>query len=682
MLSMMPNPASDTHAAAAWLVLGLLVLAAAAPALGRGRRTISLVYGACAAVSLVLAAVAAQAWLGGAAGRAPVELPLGLPLQHTTLAWDPLSAFFATLINAVGALVSVYAIGSSAHDHEPRRTLPFFPAFLACMNVVLLANDAFAFLIAWELMSLTSWLMVLADHRRDETRRAAFVYLVRAAGGTFCLLLAFGLLAGRAGGYSFELIRDHPASGAAVALVLALALLGTGSKAGLVPLHAWLPLAHPVAPSHVSALMSGVMTKVAVYGFIRCAFDLARPGSAGGAIGATLVVVGAATAVYGILAAVLANELKTVLARSTVEIVGVLFAALGLALAFEAAGLAAAAAVALTTALLHAVNHALLKSTLFLGAGAVVAATGERSFDGLGGLLRRMPATGAAMLVGSFGIAALPPLNGFVSEWRLFQSVLASPTLPGWLLKLIVPAAGAALALAAALAAAAFVRLYGITFLGRARGAAAASARETDRFATSAMLTLAGGCVVLGAMPVLVIEALQLVVQDRLGTRLPAGTGGPWRSLVPLPTSASAYHARAVLASLLVAGACAALALRFLASAALRRAPAWDCGAPDPNPATQYSARSLAQPIGRVFGATVFAVREHVDLPEPGDPRPATASASWRDLVFDGAYLRVGRAVLWIADRSNVHQFLTNRRNLVLTFSALVTLLVVVAIWH
>ena len=314
--------------------------------------------------------------------------------------------------------------------------------------------------------------------------------------GTLALLLAFGLLAGSDGNYVFDAIRaSHPNSRLA-ALVLILALVGAGSKAGVVPLHAWLPLAHPAAPSHVSALMSGVMTKVAVYGFIRIVFDLIGEPDWWWSI--VVLAVGGITAVMGVLYALMQSDLKRVLAYSTIENIGIIFAALGLALAFKAEGLALASALALTAGLFHVFNHSLFKSLLFFGAGAVLNATGERDMEHLGGLIHRMPQTAFVFLVGSVAISALPPLNGFVSEWLTFQAILLSPQLPSWGLKLLVPTVGALLALSAALAAACFVRAFGITFLGRARAKAASRAQETDGNSLAAMYVLAALCLIAG----------------------------------------------------------------------------------------------------------------------------------------------------------------------------------------
>jgi len=330
------------------------------------------------------------------------------------------------------------------------------------MNLVVLADDAFTFLVTWEFMSLTSWALVMAHHRQPGNARAGYIYLLMASFGTLALLLSFGLLAGASGGYAFDTIRTAQHSTTIASAVLALTLLGAGSKAGLVPLHVWLPLAHPAAPSHVSALMSGVMTKVAVYGFIRIVFDLMGPPTwwSGGVV----LLFGGASAVLGVLHALMEHDLKRLLAYHTVENIGIIFIGLGLGLAFAANNMRGPAALATTAALLHVFNHSVFKSLLFFGSGAVLTATGERDMERLGGLIHRMPYTALAFLIGSAAISALPPFNGFVSEWLTFQAILLSPQLPQWVLKFLVPAVGGLLALSAALAAACFVKAFGITF--------------------------------------------------------------------------------------------------------------------------------------------------------------------------------------------------------------------------
>jgi len=663
-------------AAVLWCVAALLAIAVAAVAMARSRSATPLVYGATFVVTGIACALAVAAlW----AEPTSLTLPLGLPWIGAHFRLDALSAFFLAVVALGGAAASLYGIGYGRHEHEPHRVLPFFPTFLAGMMLVLLADDAFTFLLSWECMSLASWALVLAHHRDPDNLRAGYVYIVMASFGTLALLLAFGLLAGPEGGYAFDAMRAGAPSPLIGGLVLALVLLGAGSKAGLVPLHVWLPLAHPAAPSHVSALMSGVMTKVAVYGFIRIVFDLAGPSVWWW--GVVVLIIGGGTAALGVLYALMQTDVKRVLAYSTIENIGIIFVGLGLAIAFDANGLPAAGALAMTAALFHVFNHALFKSALFFGAGAVLTATGERRMERLGGLIHRMPATSLVVLVACVAISALPPLNGFASEWLAFQAVLLSPELPQWGLKLFVPAVGALMALAAALAAACFVRLYGIVFLGRPRSTEAAEAHEVDRWSLAAMGGLAALCILAGILPGLVIDALAPTVQALVGARMPPQLGVEWLSIVPIAESRSSYNGLLVMLFVAASASIVAFAVHRLGSHALRRAPAWDCGFPDPNPATQYTAASFAQPIRRVFGTSVFRARERVDMPPPGDLRPARFEVTLRDPAWETIYVPVAAAVQTAATRLNRLQFLTIRRYLSLVFFALVALLLVLALW-
>jgi len=662
-----------------WSVAALLGTAVLAVAIGRSASATAAVYGAAMAVSAVAFAVALTQ-LGVAAEVASVvTLPLGLPWIGASFRLDGLAAFFLLVVNLGGAASSLYGLGYGRHEPAPHRVLPFFPAFLAGMNLVVLAADAFAFLLSWEFMSLASWALVMAHHRDQDNTRAAYVYLVMASFGTLALLLAFGLLSGPVGSYGFDSIRAAAHTPLVAALVLVLVLIGAGSKAGLVPLHVWLPLAHPAAPSHVSALMSGVMTKVAIYGFLRIVFDLL--GEPAWWAGVVVLFLGGITAVLGILQATMERDLKRLLAYSTIENVGVIFIGLGLALAFRANAMNWAAALALTAALFHVLNHLFFKSLLFFGAGAVLTATGERSLENLGGLIHRMPYSSFAFLVGCVAISALPPLNGFVSEWLIFQAILQSPDLPQWSLKIMVPAVGGLLALATALAAACFVKVFGVTFLGRPRSHAAEQAHEVDRYSLAAMFALAALCLVAGLLPGLVIDSLAPVTLALVGGRMPVQLEVPWLSIVPISESRSSYNGLLVFLFIAASASIAIYAIHRFASRALRRGPAWGCGFPDAGPVTQYTAGSFAQPIRRVFGTLLLGAHESVEMPPPGDRRPARFSLVMRDLIWDGLYAPIAGAVSFAADRLNYLQFLTIRRYLSLVFMALIALLLVLALW-
>ena len=661
-----------------WCVLAFLVTAVVAVCAGQRWNATILIYSGTSLLSLFGCTAAATALLTNQS--VALSLPLGLPWIGANFQIDPLSALFLTIVNFGGVAASVYALGYGRHGQSPQRVLPFFPAFLAGMNLVPLAADAFTFLISWEFMSLVSWALVLAHHRSEDNNRAGFIYILMASFGTFALLLAFGLLAGPDGHYAFAAMRaQHPAAPYA-AIVLLLVLLGAGSKAGLLPLHVWLPLAHPAAPSHVSALMSGVMTKVAVYAFIRIVFDLAGPPEWWW--GLLVIILGGASALMGVLCALFQNDVKRVLAYSTIENIGIIFVGLGLSLAFFADHFRTAAVLALTAALFHALNHSLFKSLMFFGSGAVLTATGERDMEKLGGLIHRMPLTALALLGGAAAISALPPWNGFVSEWLVFQTILLSPELPQWGLKLFVPAIGAVLALAVALAGACFVRLYGIIFLSRPRSHQAAEAGETDRFSYGVMLALATLCLLIGVLPGYVIDTMAPVTQSLLGGHLPQQSSVAWLSLVPISKARSSYNGLLVFLFIAASASFAAFIIHRLASKATRRAPIWDCGFPQLDPATQYSASSFSQPIRRVFGPLLFRAREQVEMPAPGDMGPARLSVRLDDVIWAALYLPLAEGMRIVTDRLNVLQFLTIRRYLSLVFAALVVLLLVIAIWY
>ncbi len=659
--------------AAALLALGVLAMF-----IGRAAAASRAIYGAIVVVATI-SLVAALAHFLSVADPESLTLPVGLPWLGAHFRLDPLSTFFLIVVNLGAATSSIFALGYGSHEPAPGRILPFFPAFLAGMNLVVLADDAFTFLLSWEFMSLTSWALVMAHHHVPDNVRAGYVYLVMAAFGTLTLLLAFGLLAGPGGLYTFAQMRTAHPSATIGALALILALVGAGSKAGIVPLHAWLPLAHPAAPSHVSALMSGVMTKVAVYGFVRITFELA--GSPAWWWSVIVLALAGITTVMGVLYALMQHDLKRLLAYHTVENIGIIFIGLGLALAFQAEGMKFAAALAFTAAMLHVFNHSLFKSLLFFGSGAVLVATGERDMEHLGGLIHRMPQTAFLFLIGCAAISALPPLNGFVSEWLTFQAILLSPQLPSWGLKLLIPAVGALLALSAALAAACFVKAYGVTFLGRARSRAAAAAAEVDRFSIAAMSILAALCLVVGILPGLFIDALAPISTLLIGARMPEQLGAQWLSIVPIAASRSSYDGLLVFAFIAMSGMLAAFAIHRLASNKLRRAPAWDCGYPDASPVTQYTAASFAEPIRRVFGSVLFRAREHVEMPPPGDTRPARFVVHMIDPIWDWLYAPLAHAIGTAADRLNRLQFLTIRQFLTLVFCALVILLLVLAVW-
>ncbi len=641
------------------------------------RRGLIMAYPICIAAASLGLATDLMVMLTGTIATA--QLPLGLPTIGLRFRFDALSAFFGIVVNLGVIAASLYGLGLDSKKELSPRVECFFPAFGAAMNAVLLADDAFGFLFFWELMSVTSWMLVLARHEDAEARRAAHIYIVMAGIGTVALLFAFGGMAGPSGGYDFETIRAAKLDPLVIGLVLGAVLIGTGSKAGIMPLHAWLPLAHPAAPSHVSALMSGVMTKVAIYGLLRVVFDLL--GEPAWWWSVPFIILGAATAVGALLYAVVENDLKRVLAYSTVENVGIIYVGIGLALAFLATGLRAAAAVSMAAALMHVINHSWFKSLLFLGAGAVLHATGRRDLDGLGGLIHGMPRTAVLFLIGSLAISALPPLNGFVSEWLLFQAVLAGPAFPEPILRFLSPVVGGLLALAAALAVACFVRVYGVVFLGRPRSTEAAVAHEVPLVQLIAMGFLAALCVAGGLCGALMASGIGPVLQQLVGNTIPGiGTGPTPLSLVAFDTGRSTYDAPTIALFVAMSATLTTLLVHWASNRRTRRAPAWDCGFPDPSPATQYTASSFSQPLRRIFGSTVFSARERVDMPAPGDMRPASFIVVISDHIWQALYAAPAALILATAHRLNALQFLTIRRYLVFMYLALIVLLLVTAV--
>lgn len=551
-------------------------------------------------------------------GVTVAELPLGLPWMPWRVRLDALAGFFLCVIGVVSLAVGVYGPGYVRGFEHGRDSLValggFAGLFLAGMLLVVLADGAFLFMVAWEVMSLASYFLVAFHHEHAANRRAAFLYLLMAHIGGLAILLGFGVLASSGGGFSFDAMREAPLTFGWASVAFALAFFGFGMKAGLVPMHAWLPEAHPVAPSHISALMSGVMLKVAVYGFIRIVFDLIGQFHWQWAV--AVLAIGSVSALSGVLLAMMQNDLKSLLAYSSVENLGIVFIALGLSLLFLSSGQSLLGAVAFIAALYHALNHALFKSLLFLGAGAVLHSSHERDLEQMGGLLRRMPWTGLFFLVGCLSISALPPFNGFVSEWLTFQAALQAWQLDSGVMRSLVPITAAVLALTGALAAACFVKVYGIAFLGQARSRHVRRARRVPLSMRAGQGLLAALCLLAGVLPTPIIDLINVVPQQVLGAGLVQATAHGWLWLTPISPNVASYGAPLVAIAVLIA---LGLGLWLVGRGArrVRRCDAWDCGFAPPTPLMQYTSTAFAQPIRRVFGL-LFHIEEAVESQEDG----------------------------------------------------------------
>jgi len=513
-----------------------------------------------------------------------------------------------------------------------------YHVFLASMAMVLLADDAYLFMVAWETMALSSYFLVTTQHRIPEIRRAGFIYLLVAHVGALGILLCFGVLHGGSWDFTFDAMRAAQLDPRWATAAFGLALFGFGAKAGIVPLHVWLPEAHPAAPSPVSALMSGVMLKTAIYGVLRVTFDLLHTQHWwwGGAV----IALGLFSALFGVVFAAAQTDMKRLLAYSSIENIGIVFLGIGLTIQFQAFGMKTLAALTLAATLYHCLNHAFFKALLFLATGSVLHATRERSLGKLGGLIHRMPWVAWLALVGTLAIAGLPPLNGFVSEWLLLQSFLFTPELPHAFINMLVPIGAAALALTAALSAYVMVKFYGVIFLGRPRETDLSHAHDCGRLERLGLLWLAVGCVLLGLLPVPMLALLDRVNALMLGATL-GEQAQSWWFLAPVSAQRATYNPAVFLLGILVAFVLTYWGVRRLYHGRVRRADPWDCGYPLQTSRMQDTAEGFGQPIRQIFEPFFRMKRE---LPSPFDLAPRYR-VEIEDHVWHWLYLPVAWAV-------------------------------------
>ncbi len=580
-------------------------------------------------------------------------IPVGLPWLHVYLRIDPLSGFFLCIVGFITFIAACYG-PSYVKEHiagpYPIGTLTFFTGLFACgMLLVILAADAFSFMLAWEFMSVASYFLVAYQHNQAENRSAAFIYLLMAVVGGAFILLAYGVLAAFCDSFSFAAMAGAPLTPTWATIAFLLAFVGFGMKAGIVPLHVWLPQAHPVAPSHISALMSGVMLKVAVYGFIRFVYELL-----GGILwqwGVLVLLIGAFSAVLGVLYALVQTDLKRLLAYSSVENIGIVYIGLGLSMIFHATGHMEIAALALIAALYHCLNHALFKGLLFLGAGAVLQQSRQHDMEKMGGLIRRMPVTAVCFLIGCISISALPPFNGFVSEWLTFQAALQGTVLRSGILGAMLPVASAMLALTGALATACFVKVYGVIFLGRPRSPEVADAQESPVGMQFAQVILALCCLGFGIFPTWVVRVINVIPENLMGIGLSKAANTGWLWLTPIGKQTASYGALSVLLGLLLSWLIVYFFLHPLRrDNRIRSATVWDCGFGPLNTRMQYTATAFSMPLRRIFSILWF-VSEKVEPARQGKgPR---YSLQMGDRLWMMVYLPIGKIILKLAERTS-----------------------------
>lgn len=561
-------------------------------------------------------------------GRRAFSLELGGFPQtgHLSFTVDPLSAFFIFVISFLSIATSLFAIGYT-REYQGRKRIPllgfFYNLFLLAMILVVSVQNAFYFLIFWELMSLASYFLVVFEHEKREARRAGMLYLVMTHVGTSFIAAAFWLLFLHAGNFSFDAFQAHAATlpPALKNAVFVCALIGFGTKAGVIPLHVWLPEAHPQAPSHVSALMSGVMIKTAIYALLRFLFGFL--GDIPAWWGTVVLTVAIVSTLLGILYALMEHDLKRLLAFSSIENIGIILLGIGVALTFVAGKNFGFAGFALIAALYHTLNHAVFKGLLFLTGGSAISKTHTRNMEELGGLIKTMPWTAACFLVGSIAISALPPLNGFVSEWMTFLALLLGFDHPSVGVRFFSPILAALLGLAGALAATCFVKVFGITFLGKARSVHVDKVKEVSPSMKFGMGILAASCLGLGIMAPWVVGILGNVSRS-LMDEVPTGIFVNKTFLLP-PSGISQISFLTVGLVLLLVIPFLMVAIRLtLGKQPMRVGPSWDCGLAGLHPRMQYTGTGFSKPLRRIF-SFLYQPTRRVEFEDEGHEALRTA---------------------------------------------------------
>ena len=635
------------------LALGVLVGSGALALLAARTRWASRLGASGAIAGCTLAIIPAVRVLAGSATES-LRVGWQVPYGAFFVEIDALSAFFLVPILGLSALVAGYGAEYLAAYREARRLGAawfFFNLLVATMVLVVVARNTVLFLVAWELMALASFFLVTFEDDQRSVRNAGWIYLVATHLGTACLLALFILLGRTGGSLDFDRLSGAPAP---VGLLFLLAVIGFGVKAGFVPFHVWLPEAHPAAPSHVSAVMSGVMIKTGIYGLVRILSFLGPPPAWWGCV---LCGVGLTSGILGVLFALAQHDLKRLLAYHSVENIGIIAVGLGVGELGLSTGSAPLAVLGFAGALLHVLNHAIFKGLLFLGAGAVAHATGTREIDNLGGLLKRMPWTGVAFLIGAVAISGLPPLNGFVSEFLIYLGALrgvvsANSTVAVPLLCVI-----AGLALIGGLAAACFTKAFGMVFLGQPRSEHATHAHEPGLAMRVPMLLLAVSCVVIGCLAPVVGGTLLPVVERASG--LPAETV---RGVMAAATGPLSFVGAAALGVLLLAALLAGVRHQLLSGRRVEESCTWDCGYARPSPRMQYTAASFAQPLTDLF-RLLLQSRHHLVPPVGLFPRQASLTVDTPDVCearfYTPVFTAIGRglsALRWL-QHGQVHLY-------------------------
>lgn len=583
------------------------------------------------------------------AASSNLSIFIGIPGYPFHLHWDVFSGFFLILLSVASIGISIFSSDYFRHMSSRVQSMICFNYhfFLASMVWVLIAADAYSFLIAWELMALSSYFLIVAFKSTQETQHAGFLYLLIAHIGALSILLSFALMLQGHGDFSFDSMRHMQLSSATKTMAFILALVGFGAKGGLLPLHMWLPEAHPAAPSPVSALMSGVMLKMAVYGLLRVIFDFL--GGQDVSWGMPVLVIGLSTALFGVILAAMQTDMKRLLAYSSIENIGIITAGIGLALLFNATQHAALATLTLVATLFHCFNHALFKSLLFLGTGSVLHATGERNLGRLGGLISRMPWVATLVLIGVLALAGVPMLNGFVSEWLLLQAFLFSQQISIPSLIMILPIAAAALVLVLGLAAYVMVKFYGIIFLGKPRESELTHAEDASILQRFGLGWLAALCCFIGLFPLILIRPLSYAVDFLLHQTTPTFSlfhaKHSWLFLVPVDAKRASYSPLIFFCVIMMLYFILIICIRAFYHGRIRRTHAWDCGYPGQTARMQDTAEGFSQPIKHIFAPFLHV---KVESPNVDDKQPSYNMRA-EDRFWYVLYIPIERFIFYLA---------------------------------
>jgi hydrogenase-4 component B len=556
-------------------------------------------------------------------------LPFGVPLFSWSVRLDPLSAYFNLTLAILAGAVSVYSFGYLRHMEE-RRNLGalgfFYNILLLSLTLVFTAANAFFFLVAWEVMALSAFCLVTFEHENDEARHAGVLFLIMSHAGTALLLIAFLVLSTVSGSLDFTTFHLLASKLAPLqqGTIFLLFFAGFGVKAGIIPLHIWLPYAHPVAPSNISAIMSGIMIKTGIYGMARVFFDFFGPAPLW--MGTLVLAIAVITALLGVLYALMEHDLKRLLAYHSIENIGIILMGFGAALMFRALEHPNLAAIALIAGLYHTLNHAIFKGLLFLGAGSVVNATHTRNMERMGGLIRRMPVTALGFLIGAVAISGLPPLNGFVSEWLTYQALLAGFGTTGSLTRVMFPLAGSLLALTAALAATCFVKAFAIPFLALPRSEEASNAQESPLSMRAGIGILSIGCIVLGLGASWVLPLFDPITYQAVGVRISPSLVAANGFAIAAGSARGGTISTLGIALLFGALSAVPAILWVLWGRRSRRTtgPTWDCGLPGLTADNQYTATAFSKPLRMVFSA-LFRPRREIQAEYEVSPYYPTA---------------------------------------------------------